>query len=97
MTGLLLKDILNLKSNFKTLIPITVFYIFLLKLLGGNGLYRGIAAFMFANEAIASFSYDYMAKWDKYALSLPIRLNSPCGSCGTNQVCWKMLLSMHPS
>ncbi|WP_426350649.1 ABC-2 transporter permease [Alloiococcus sp. CFN-8] len=73
MTGLLLKDILNLKSNFKTLIPITIFYICLLKFLGDEGLYRGIAAFMFANEAIASFSYDYMAKWDKYALSLPIK------------------------
>ncbi|MGM9975012.1 MAG: ABC-2 transporter permease [Clostridiaceae bacterium] len=73
MTGLVLKDILNLKKNFKTLILITIFYIGIFRLSGDAAFLSGMILFIFVMQFITSFSYDDIAKWDRYALSLPIK------------------------
>ena len=72
MTGLILKDILNLKKNFKTLSLVTIFYIAIFRISGDAPFLSGMILFLFAMQFISSFSYDDIAKWDKYALSLPI-------------------------
>ncbi len=73
MTGLVLKDILNLKKNFRTLILITIFYIGIFRLSGDAAFLSGMILFIFVMQFITSFSYDDIAKWDRYALSLPIK------------------------
>ncbi|WP_426350653.1 ABC-2 transporter permease [Alloiococcus sp. CFN-8] len=72
MSGLILKDILNLKKNLKTLSLITIFYIAIFRISGDAPFLSGMILFLFAIQFISSFSYDDIAKWDKYALSLPI-------------------------
>ena len=72
MKGLLLKDIFILRKQFISLFPIFIFY-------GAFGAYTNqfnfLAAFLpflFGMLVITSFSYDEAAKWQGYALSLPI-------------------------
>ncbi|AFA47801.1 ABC-2 transporter permease [Acetobacterium woodii] len=71
MKGLILKDILNLKGSFKTLGIMLIFFsvVFISQ---GNGFVFGIVIFMFAMMVITTMSYDDLAKWDIYALTMPI-------------------------
>ena len=72
MKGLLIKDILNLKSYMKQLIVIFVFFtaygIFM-----KNGIFVGAMFTMILSmQVITTMSYDDYAKWDKYALTMNI-------------------------
>ena len=59
MKGLILKDLLNLRKNLKTIIIMCLFYTLLFSTL-------------FAMQILTTFSYDDYSKWNMYALSLPI-------------------------
>ena len=71
MKGLILKDLLNLKGTFKTLgVMIMLFAVVFIP--AGNGFIYGIIIFMFAMMVITTISYDDLAKWDAYALTMPV-------------------------
>lgn len=71
MKGLILKDLLNLRKNFKTIIVIVLFYAIMFSSFDPSFL-SGIITLMFTMQVITTFSYDDYAKWNMYALSLPV-------------------------
>ena len=72
MKGLLLKDFLALRKYSKTILVIIVFYIFFGFFNNNPNFSAGMTVMLFAIMTITSFSYDDLAKWDKYARSLPV-------------------------
>ncbi|NLY45809.1 MAG: ABC-2 transporter permease [Tissierella sp.] len=72
MRGLVIKDILNLrKSIFTTLIIIFIYGIFSYST-GDMSMIIGMTALIITSMSVTSITYDYMAKWDSYALAMPI-------------------------
>ncbi len=69
MIGLIKKDILVLKSNFKILIPIFVIYIFMA--FQGMLDISTLLSFLSVMLMMSTFSYDNLNKWDAYAVTLP--------------------------
>lgn len=72
MTGLILKDFLNLKKNFKIFGLLTIFYGFLAYTSGDSSFFSSIFTMLIAVLTISLYSYDEAAKWDAYALTMPI-------------------------
>lgn len=72
MKGLLVKDFLNLKRYFRTVLLMVFFYVVLALTNGNISFISAMITLLFAMMAITSFSYDETAKWDKYGLSLPV-------------------------
>ena len=74
MKGLIAKDFLNLKRYSFTLILILLLYgaIFLPM---ENGGFAAVATVLCTMMVITTLSYDEMAKWDKYVLTMPITLS----------------------
>lgn len=72
MKGLILKDFLNLKKSGKSIVFILAFYVLYAFMMDSTEFVTGMIVVLCTMLAITSFSYDDLAKWDKYALSLPI-------------------------
>ncbi len=72
MMGLILKDVINLKKNFKILGALTVFYILLSFSMNSASFFGTMFTFVFAMLTLSTYSFDEQAKWDGYALTLPI-------------------------
>ncbi len=77
MTGLLIKDILYLKKQFKLLIFLFVFYAVILVASGShieqfNAIFTALTVMLPMIILTNAFAYDEMSKWDIYSLSLPI-------------------------
>lgn len=72
MRGLILKDILTLRKYSNSVIAIIGFFTIFSFTTNDSGVISGMIVFLFAMMAITSFSYDELAKWDVYALSLPV-------------------------
>lgn len=72
MKGLVIKDVLNLAKYLKTVFFVMVLYavIFIPNNMGSA--VSGMVILMMTMSVITSLSYDEMAKWDKYALTMPI-------------------------
>ena len=73
MTGLVLKDILVLRKSLKTYLLFLIFY-FVMALLDLFSI-AFITAFVQIIVMIlpmSSFAYDDLAKWDRYAMTLPL-------------------------
>ncbi|HEY5556892.1 ABC-2 transporter permease [Acetobacterium sp.] len=71
MKGLILKDLLNLKGTFKTLgVMMLLFTVIFIP--AGNDFVFGIIIIMLAMMVITTISYDDLAKWDTYALTMPV-------------------------
>ena len=71
MEGLILKDLLNLRSTFKMLGAMIVFFAVAF-LREGNSFVFGIIILMFAMMVVTTISCDDLAKWDAYALTMPV-------------------------
>lgn len=71
MKGLILKDILNLKKTIKSMLVIGIAYCILFSNINPM-LLTGLLTLLFTMQSLSSFSYDEYAKWDCYALTLPI-------------------------
>lgn len=76
MRGLIIKDIYNLKKNLKTTLIIILFYAFLSYNTGDVSMLIGLTTFIMVSMSITSLAYDDMAKWDGYALSMPVTRKS---------------------
>lgn len=72
MKGLILKDLLNIKRSLKSFLFVIAFYIVFSFTNSDTNFLSGMVILLFSMISISSFSYDNIAKWDKYALSLPI-------------------------
>ncbi len=72
MEGLLLKDIVNLKKSGKQIVlAIAVLAVFALSMKNAPYLI-GMAVLMTSMLVMTSIAYDEAAKWDKYALTMPL-------------------------
>lgn len=72
MKGLIIKDILNLKKSLVTTLIIILLYSLFSLNTGDTDVLIGIAVFITAFMSITSLAYDDMAKWDIYALAMPV-------------------------
>ncbi len=69
MKGLIIKDLLTTKRNFK-IIGI-IFIIYIIMAFEGNNSLNFLPPFMSVMMMLSTFSYDEYNKWDAYAITLP--------------------------
>ncbi|MDD3174162.1 MAG: ABC-2 transporter permease [Herbinix sp.] len=72
MKGLILKDFINLKKNLKIFGVLTLLYGFMSYTSGDASFFSTIFTMLFAILTLSLYSYDEMAKWDGYAITMPI-------------------------
>lgn len=72
MTGLLKKDYFLLKSNLKTYITVVLFYIILGVVSDNASIIASMLIMIFAMQAVTTLSWDDNAKWEPYALTMPV-------------------------
>ncbi len=70
MRGLLIKDFLILKKNARVFLGLTVLYLAMAIFLHTD--FGVLMAFMMGMLSITSFAYDEQAKWDAFALTMPV-------------------------
>jgi ABC-2 type transport system permease protein len=81
MIGLLLKDFYALRQQGKTMLfMLVIFAVICTGLDNPATFYEGFFILMSMMMTITSFSYDALAKWDRYALSLPVTRKEIVGS-----------------
>jgi ABC-2 type transport system permease protein len=71
MKGLILKDLINLKKNVKIFAVLAVLYGFM-SFASDASFFSSIFTMLIALLTLSAFSYDDLAKWDIYALTLPV-------------------------
>ena len=72
MKGLILKDIYNLKKQYRILLLMIAFYAVYSLFTEDAGFVTGILSMMMVMLTISSFDYDERSKWEKYALTMPV-------------------------
>lgn len=72
MSGLVLKDILNLKRYMKQMGIILIVYLFMSINFKNPNLIVFMMVFVTTMLIVTSMAYDESTKWDKYALTMPI-------------------------
>ncbi|AGY75661.1 ABC-2 transporter permease [Clostridium autoethanogenum] len=72
MNGLILKDLYNLKNNGKSIVFILVVFSFVSFSQNDIGFLTGYTILLASMLVINTMSYDNTAKWDKYALTMPV-------------------------
>lgn len=72
MKGLIIKDVFNLKKSIGTTIFMILFYTIFSYNTGNMSMLIGMTTIIMTTMSITSMSYDDMAKWDSYALAMPI-------------------------
>lgn len=75
MIGLLIKDMLNLKSQMRFIVLLIGVYTVFAITSETSAMLGGIIAIMAVMMPITALGYDEKAKWDKYALTMPISRN----------------------
>lgn len=75
MLGLLYKDIVNLKAQFKVMALLVILYSFFAFASGNSAMLGGIITILGAMMPITALAYDEKAHWDKYALTMPVSRN----------------------
>jgi len=72
LAGLMLKDLLNLRSTIKTLIVMLLIFVVLLISMGSIMPIFFLMIIFAAILPTTSITMDDMGKWDRYALTLPV-------------------------
>ncbi|WMJ84167.1 ABC-2 transporter permease [Oscillospiraceae bacterium LTW-04] len=80
MRGLLLKDILMLKSYARTLGALVIFYLIFGIVWDNVFFFAGMSGILCVMMVMSSFSYDNYAKWDQYGASLPVTRSDMVGA-----------------
>ncbi|MEG1783233.1 MAG: ABC-2 transporter permease, partial [Oscillospiraceae bacterium] len=75
MKGLILKDLYVLSKTFKVYGVLLLFYGVFGLTTGQPNFMMGMVCVLLAMLPITSLAYDERAKWDKYALTMPINKN----------------------
>lgn len=77
MKGLILKDLLNLKSNMKVMILFMILFGYMSSIGdGNNSSFVGVIIVLCTTMIVSTFSYDDLNKWDSYVLTMPIKRNT---------------------
>ncbi len=72
MTGLILKDLLNLKQQMKSLLIVLAVWLFI-SVMNGNGYFFGGFFVMYVVMIpMTTMSMDERSKWERYALTMPV-------------------------
>lgn len=72
MIGLILKDLMNLKKQFKVFGFIIIFYFIFSMATKNNSMFGTMVTLVFAMLPITALAFDEKANWDKYALTMPV-------------------------
>jgi hypothetical protein len=72
MKGLILKDFINLKKNNKIFAGLTVLYWIMALMSEDTNFFSSVLIVLVALLTLSLYSYDDLAKWDSYALTMPI-------------------------
>lgn len=72
MTGLIIKDIINMKKNIKFMSVFTLIYVVMSFTMESSSYFSSMFTLIFAMLTLSSYSLDELAKWDGYALTMPI-------------------------
>lgn len=72
MSGLLLKDLLVLRKGAKVYLVLMLFYTVLGFVQENYSMLGGMTAVIVMIVPLNSFSWDNLAKWDTYAITLPV-------------------------
>lgn len=73
MKSLILKDLYMLQKAFKMIMVLVGFYIVIFLLTGASDALPMVMAILAVTFPISTFTYDEANKWDRYALSGPLR------------------------
>lgn len=72
MTGLILKDIYNLKKHSKVYLILLVFYFFMGMANDNSAMFGSMLSIVAAMLPITAMAYDEKNNWDRYALTMPL-------------------------
>lgn len=72
MKGLIIKDFINLKKSLKMFLIISVFYFFMAINTDNPYFFTSMLTVLLAITTVSLFAYDDMAKWDVFALTMPL-------------------------
>ncbi|HHU71912.1 MAG TPA: ABC-2 transporter permease [Clostridiales bacterium] len=72
MAGLIIKDLINLKRYGKILGVLIAIYAIMSFINKDVSMFNGFFTVVLAMITISSYSFDEAAKWDSYALSMPV-------------------------
>lgn len=72
MKGLIIKDFLNLKKSLRVFAIISIIYLFFGITNDNPYLFSGLLSIMAAITTISLFGHDDLARWNTYALTLPM-------------------------
>ena len=72
MKGLMIKDILNLRKNFKTTLLVIGFFAIYAYTSNNPSYMIAMVTLILSMMPLTSMAYDDMSKWDRYALAMPI-------------------------
>lgn len=72
MKGLIIKDFINLKKNLKIFVILTLLYGVMSFTQKDSGFFTSIFTMLFAILTMSIYSYDELAKWDSFALTMPV-------------------------
>lgn len=73
MKGLLIKDLLVLRTNARNTLLFLLIYCIVFGVISQDAsMVSGIAIIMLTTLSISTFTYDNLARWESYALCLPV-------------------------
>ncbi len=72
MTGLIVKDFLVSKRYMRTIFLLLAFYVLFSFAMGSSSFILFMTPLFFTMMTITSFAYDNAAKWNAYALTMPV-------------------------
>lgn len=80
MTGLILKDLINLKKQARVYLILVLFYLVLGVANESSDMFSTMMIVVSAIIPITAMSYDERSKWDRYALTMPLSRKSMVAS-----------------
>ena len=72
MTGLLLKDILNLKQQAKSYLFIVLIWLAIALYIKDSGFFGGVMIMFMLMVPMSAFAYDENCRWDRFGLTMPV-------------------------
>ncbi len=72
MLGLIWKDLINLKKNAKIFAILAVLYAFMAYFSADASFFSSMFTMLIAILTLSVYSYDELARWDIYALTMPV-------------------------
>ncbi len=91
MKGLILKDILNLRKQFKTTLLVIGFFAIYAYGTNNPSYMLSMVTLIFAMMPITAMAFDDMSKWDRYALAMPISRKSIVASKYILSICLSLV------